>query len=164
MPPLANTNAVFYMGYVIAEKKGQRRKFTDAAWKLLGNNKNGWAEVASQAVSNVAQTVTPAAKPNTGNKPQKITNVKTEESEKAQPVTNVAKEESAQPIVNTVGGASKEQFLKAAESLGKTAIKEFFDSQNPPVKVSNRANIEELREQLGDYLLWNVEAFNKKFN
>lgn len=166
MPPLANTNAVFYMGYVIAEKKGQRRKFTEAGWKLLGNNKNGWAEVQAQAVTNIQPpTNSVKSKPNTGNKPHPITNVKADSTEKVQEVTNVTEGQTAQTITNTAGDAEgKEEFLKAAASLGKTAIKEFFDAQNPPVKVSNRAGIEDLREQLGEFLLWNVDAFNKKFN
>jgi hypothetical protein len=168
-------------GDVWAIKNGKRRRFTRAAWDLLGKNKEGWEALPDVTIENIADKTT-LTKPATGQKQpivkpvkQVIENVASKEP--AQTVDNIAKvvEDGTQAgetseqgkneaSTETISAQQKEVFAKAAKGINKGAIKDFFDKQEPPVGYENGWDVKRLVEQLGNHLNWSIVELQKAFN
>ena len=119
---------------IIAKKNNITKQFSQLAWDLLGENKNGWVEQSAQTAENkVIQT------PETGQKEKPTT----------QTVDNTVKkevEEPAQTAENKVENTAEvNEFNELAKlHLTKGNIKDFFDKGEIAYKAT---------DSLGDLIL-----------
>jgi hypothetical protein len=143
------------MADIIAVKtvKGKvlKQRFSESAWKLLGKEKSGWTETTPQTIDNVIK-----AQKNNGKVEQVIANTITPEPKKEDVTAPVAVETANDE-------AKKAEFMKSLEGISKTNLKDFLDSQEPPVEYSNKAGIQELKEIFAAHLKYNIEELQKNF-
>lgn len=137
---------------ITAIKNGKVKKFSEEAWHLLGQNKNGWElhepNPSNQTVVNEIQTA-----------PVKN---ELEESKTNQIVTNEVgtstEDESNQTVVNSI-----EEFKSfASENLKRGTMKDYLDSKNVSYKqnISNDGLIELIASDMNN----NIETLKATFN
>jgi hypothetical protein len=129
---------------VIATKKMNgrlvERQFTEHAWELAGNDKNGW-ELKPDL--NAIATIPLPTKGET-EKPK------------------IEKPAQVLPVKSEVAQEVKNQFMTLAAKLSKGVIKDYFDRES--IVYSNTANIIDIRTQLGNEMNYNIEKLNAAFN
>lgn len=139
---------------VVAFKNGKKQVFSDLAWRLLGNNKNGWVERDHQTIGNTLELKRPDMGPMIPSKEVKIENtINTGETEE-EALERLIKE--SKPTKN-----KKSEFMKAIEGISKSQIKDFLDQQNPPVKYRNNAKDEDLKMILAETLEFDIVKLQK---
>lgn len=147
------------MPVIAYNKKGQKQVFSDLAWKLLGKNKNGWVEKPTQTIENKLSVERPDMGPTPVKKNQVIENnvnpVKKEETD------NGFTEEEKNEKESIKSEKNKAEFLEAVKGLSKTIIKDYFDSQNPPIKYKNKDSEEMLQKQFAEVMNYDIEKLQK---
>lgn len=147
------------MPVVAYNKKGQKQVFSDIAWKMLGKDKNGWVERPSQTIVNKTEVERPDMGPTSVKKNQVIENhvnpVKNEEI-----INGIAEEEVTENQI-AESESKKSEFLEAVKGLSKTIIKDYFDSQNPPIKYKNKDSEEVLQKQFAEHLNYDINELQK---
>jgi hypothetical protein len=174
--PHTQTNH-FTMRTIVAIKNGRKKTFTERTWDLLGPRHEGYVEIPDVEIKNIvakpaAGTKATPNKPATGNKgPQTIHNTTPAKGEEQQ-VTNTAAAdagEQSQPDSKSSDTAvtseeQKNEFLNAAKGTTGGVIKDYFDGCTPKVKYKKSASQNELIDQLGEVLGWDVIEFQKLFS
>lgn len=162
-------------GTVIAVNgKGRRRTFTRPAWDLLGKNKEGWNEVASEEISDV-KLIAPLVKPPTGTKPQpapqtqKIENVLKNQAQNSDNAPGTVAKINFENAIDEFAAAEeleqkKQTFFRAATGTKAGVIKDYFDSQTPSIIYEKSAKVNQLIAQLGELLEWDTTKFQKMFS
>lgn len=143
----------FYATKVV-KGKTLKQRFNDRTWDLLGPNKNGWQRPQDQVV-----TETKTQKPSTG---QRIENKAEGESGNEQVIEDKSKAMPEQ-VIDKTDSDKEEKFMKHIEGFNKATIKDFFDEEDPKVEYSNKAGLPELKKQLGQYLKFDIETLQAKF-
>lgn len=116
------------------------RQFTEHAWELAGNDKNGWT--LKPDLNAIAAIPLPPKG----------------EAEKPK----IEKPAQVMPIQSEVAQEVKNEFMTLAAKLSKGVIKDYFDKHS--IVYSNTANIIDIRTQLGNELNYNIEKLNANFN
>lgn len=132
---------------------GEKRRFTERTWELLGKNKEGWVAMEDHVIHNVAIKNT-IPKPSNGQK-----------AEISQRIENLKKIEPVQVIDNNKFAgfnAQEEAFFKAADGINRSKIKDYFDRQN--VEYKNTLNTLELTRILGKHLNYDTIELQKAFS
>lgn len=145
--------------------KGDKRRFTETSWLLLGNNKCGWDLCEDHIIHNVANK-TPLVKPNTGQTKSAL-NVTTENviaKKKVEFVPPDNEEKTDEQLTEKVDTEKAAEFKKAATGISSGKIKDFFEKQNPVVIFDNKAKNSELIIQLGEYFKNDIVEFQKAFS
>lgn len=138
----------------IVNGKVRKQRFSEHAWKLLGINKNGWEETTPQTIQNVIET----QKKSVPGKEQTIVNdVKAE-------VPPVIKNDLKPEVNQVIEDEKAEEFMKHLEGFSKGNIKDYFDSQEPPIEYNNKAQLPDLKKQLAVHLKYNVLELQKIFS
>ncbi len=162
---------------IIAKKGRLTKPFSQLSWDNLGENKNGWVEVASGTTENIA---TKKEAPPTGDKEPAIKDAKTE---------NIATKKEAPETINTTdanqvsdkveGGdvkttdavnsidafiaEQKAAFVELAKAnLNKGLIKDYFDTNE--VKYKANDNFDTLIDLLHENLAGDIESLKSKFS
>ncbi len=129
-----------------------KQRWNENAWKNLGSDKNGWVETTPQTITNTIES----EKSKASGKDQVIDN--TVKKTDPAPV-----QEAKKPTVTEPTPAEIEIFMKHIEGFNKGTIKDFFDSQKPPIEYDNRANLAGLKKQLGDHFKYDIVKLQTEF-
>lgn len=130
-----------------------KQRFSERAWNLLGKDKGGWESATEQPIKNTIE-----AQKSVPGKEQKIENaLKSNGVDSGTIENNVGKGPEPSEAV-------KEKFMKAIEGFSKGNIKDYFDSQEPPVEYNNKAQLTELKNQLAAHLKYDVIELQKIFS
>lgn len=132
---------------------GEKRRFTERTWELLGKNKDGWVAMEDHIIRNIA-IKNLIEKPSTGQK-----------AELNKRIENLKKVEEIQVIDNDKFAgfnAEEEAFFKAADGIKRTNIKDYFDKAN--IDYKNTLNTLELTRLLGRHLSYNIVELQKAFS
>lgn len=131
-----------------AQKGKMKKKFSDDAWDLLGENKNGWSEIRTvdQVVSSIKNVPDNGDKKNaeeikvTSTAPQTVSNT----ADWKDAATNQVVENDLASKLNSTPEFS--DFVKV--NLSKSTIKDFFDSPEGNVAYKNNMTLDALAELL----------------
>lgn len=141
------------MPVVAYNKKGQKQVFSDLAWKLLGKDKGGWTEKPSQIIENKPKVEPPFMGPPVNKEPQILENNVSENKQEVVEETNIDNADmSPAETEESKSEKIKSDFLESIKGVNKTIIKDFFDSQTPPVKYKNKISDENLQKQFAEFL------------
>ncbi len=165
------------MDFVYAKNaKGHKQRFTRASWDAIGKNKNGWYEVASQAVDNTVDKA-PDMGPKKVIKPavQTVDNkLETKTDQKADNNAGLTEEEILEKA--RVDAADKKynspektkptkeqisEFELAIEGLNRGTIKDFLDGKK--AKYNKTGNLVALKTALGEHFNFDLNAFQESF-
>lgn len=152
-----NKHMADFIAIKVVKGKVLKQRFSDYSWNLLGTDKNGWVRTEPQTIHNTIES-------------QKITT-----SGKDQVISNSVSKKNEPVIVNTIDeptvsgkqkveDSKKLEFMESLEGLSKNRIKDFFDSQEPPVKYDNKAKIEELKVQFAEHFNYDIVKLQEIFS
>lgn len=152
------------------DKNGNKRRFTQMSWDLLGKNKEGWELMEDHIIHNVANKT--LLKPNTGEKPKVTTTMhnaldkEKNDGPKTDNTDNTLTNKDPKTDENktaTNNSEELENFLRAAEGIKRGDIKDFFDKQTPPVEYKQTENTHALTLKLASFFKNDVVEFQKSF-
>lgn len=133
---------------IIAIKNKITKPFSQLAWDLLGENKNGWVEQSAQTAENKAIKT-----PETGQK----------EKPTVQVVENLANKEAEQSAQTAENANEINLFNELAkEHLTKGNIKDYFDSNEISYKATD--SLGDLISLLNEKLAGDVELLKSQFS
>ncbi len=136
---------------ITAHKNGQTKQFTQYAWDLLGENKNGWTKISesNHSISNRAPSANPTVADNNSVQNKANGNAK-------QPETGEKKTEEPQTFDNP-------EFLSLAkENLKAGVIKDYLDANEQAYK--GNASLDVLVNILCQYMKGDVNALKTEFS
>lgn len=165
------------MRTIVAIKNGRKKTFTERTWELLGPRHEGYVEIPDVEIKNIVTKPAPGTKatpnkPATGNKGGQTIHNTTPAKGEEQQVTNTAAADAGEPSqadskgsdAAAVSEKQKADFLNAAKGTTGGVIKDYFDGCTPKVKYKKSASQDDLINQLGEVLDWNVLEFQKLFS
>lgn len=153
---------------VATNKKGQKQTFSDLAWKMLGQNKNGWTEQTEQSIDNKVGAEGPAKLP-TGEAKQPEQSMenalaKDKLKEKVNTSEHTGKTEEDIHAKNTsVSQEQKYEFLTAMEGLSPAAVKAFLERPEVNISYNKKAKPEELKKLMAENLGYDLVKLQKSF-
>ena len=134
---------------IIAEKtvggKKLQREFSPFAWKLLGNNTNGWVQINKIESAKEVKSIPLPPKGETS----------AEEVFPPKPI--------AQPVIesDSIPQNVKDEFFAEVNQISKPLVKDYFDKINHTYK--NNASVKALREELAIVMNYSIDALKKAF-
>lgn len=160
------TKTNFYKMVIATNKRGHKQPFSDLAWKMLGQNKNGWTEQTEQSIDNKIGDNARAPLPTGESKQQEqsMDNAVIKEKLKNK-VSDSEKTDETATTENkiSVSDEQRAEFLAAMEGLSIAAVKQFLERPEVNISYNKKAKPEELKILMAENLGYDLTKLQKSF-